>query len=480
MVEFDGDFFAFDAASNPGSESFDDSELPAGPAVLTTPRLGGDEMNLAEFPFALLADRQSPGLTSLEFSDTIRGPGGEAVTRVWTVTGAEEFGLPVASDEEVYIALMEVTREQGFATRSIHVTRYDLINRLGWPDKGQSYRRLRGAFDRLLGVTITAQRAFWDRRQQRYVDLGFHILDDYVLYDEQPGRKQQGGRVYVPLSYVSWNQIIFQSFQAGNLKQLDVGFYFSLRSALSRRLFRYLDKKRLDGKPAFRIGLRKLGFEKLGMSRNYYPSHLKQELARAHEELQRNGFLTGAEYVRAGVEAEEHVLYHFPPAPDRQRAGSLTEAGAALLRRLVEAGMTRAVAEKLVRQYPERVGPQLDYLPYRGAQDPAALLVEAIRGDWAAPALYLQAQAEGAEARREAEARRVVEERRRDQEQARRERGEHLEERLSVLPLEEYDQLYREARSRLQSLNPTVASRPDTPAYDVLLRETVYQLLEEG
>ncbi len=446
------------------------TETPLGPV-----RLGSDELNLAEFPFALLSDRAPAGVTTLEFTDTIRGPEGEPVTRVWTVTGAEEFGLPLAGDEEIYVALMEVTREQGFQSRTIHITRYDLIHRLGWPEKGGSYRRLHAGLDRLLGVTITAQRAFYDRRKQRFVDVGFHIIDDYLLYHEQPGRKTQAGRVYVPHSYVSWNQVIFESMLSGNLKQLDVGFYFSLHSALSRRLFRYLDKKRLDGKPAFRIRLRKLGFEKLGMSRSYYPSHIKQELARAHEELQRNGFLAGAEYVRPGKEAEEQVIYRFPA--DRRRP-RLSPSSAALMSSLVDVGVTRATAEKLVRQYPERIADQLDYLPYRSAQDPAALLVEAIRGDWKPPALYLQAQAEAEEARREAEERRQVEEKRREKERVRRERAERLEAALQELSIAEYDALFRRAREHLQQTNPLVAARPESPAHEALLREIVYGLME--
>ncbi len=453
----------------------DEDELPA-ETPLGPVRLGSDELNLAEFPFTLLSDRRPAGLTSLEFTDTIRGPEREPVTRIWTVTGAEEFGLPLAGDEEIYVALMEITREQGFASRTLHLTRYDLLQRLGWPDKGGSYRRLHAGLDRLLGVTITAQRGFYDRRKQRYVDVGFHIIDDYLLYDEKPGRKRRSGPVYLPHSYVSWNQIVFESMLSGNLKQLDVGFYFSLHSALSRRLFRYLDKKRLDGKPAFRIGLRKLGFEKLGMSRTYYPSHIKQELGRAHEELQRNGFLTGAEYVRPGKEAEEQVIYRFPATTGRRR---LSASSAALMERLVQVGVTRAAAEKLVRQYPERIADQVEYLAYRSAQDPAALLVEAIRHNWQPPALYLQAQTEAEESRREAEERRQLEEKRREKEQVRRERTERLEAELAALPLVEYEHLFRQARERLQKTNPMVASRPESPAYEALLKEAVYELLEE-
>ena len=123
-------------------------------------------MNLAEFPFALLADRHPKGLETVIFSDVITGRDGEQVERVWTVTGSEEFGLPLASDELVYVALMEVTKEQGFRNRTIYITRYDLIKRLGWADKGDSYKRLQQALDRLLSVTIKAERAFWDNKKK--------------------------------------------------------------------------------------------------------------------------------------------------------------------------------------------------------------------------------------------------------------------------------------------------------------------------
>jgi hypothetical protein len=64
-------------------------------------------------------------------------------------------------------------------------------------------------------VTIKSEKAFWDQAKQRYVDVGFHIIDDYALYDEAPGRKGCKSQDPLPLSFVSWNQVIFRSFQAG-------------------------------------------------------------------------------------------------------------------------------------------------------------------------------------------------------------------------------------------------------------------------
>ncbi|MGD9520236.1 MAG: replication initiator protein A, partial [Armatimonadota bacterium] len=272
-------------------------------------RLGYDELNLAEFPFALLSDRQRAGVGTILFTDEIRGPQGTPLRRVWTVTGAEEFGLPTATDEIVYLVLTELSREQGLDSPKVHFSRYDLVRRLGWPDKGGSYRRLRQSLDRLLGVTITATRAFYDRPSRSYVDVGFHIVDDYALFDEPRGRKTLEGEP--PRSYVRWNKVLYASFLAGYVKRLDLGIYLSLRSAVSRRLYRYLDKKRYDGKGQFRIGMQKLAFEKLGMSRTYYPSHIRAELARAHEELLGIGFLRTVRAEDSPVSGEELVVYRF-------------------------------------------------------------------------------------------------------------------------------------------------------------------------
>lgn len=57
-----------------------------------------------------------------------------------------------------------------------------------------------------------------------------------------------------------------------------------------------------------------------------------------------------------------------------------------LLSRLVAAGVTRPVAEKLLRNHPpDVVATQLDLLPLRRARNPAGVLVASIRENWAGP-----------------------------------------------------------------------------------------------
>jgi len=343
-------------------------------------------MNLAEFPFTLVSDRVSENLRTMRFRDTIRGEGGKLVERTWTITASSEWGLPKASDEAVYVALMERAKEEGFADRTVHFTRYDLLQRMGWPRTRHYYQRIRQALQRLLGLSIEADKAFWDHRHQRYVTVGFNLIESFALYDEAPGRKRAGQET-LPLSCVTWTEVIWRSLQVGYLKKLDTAFYFSLRSGIARRLFRYLDKQRFTGKHTFQIDLQTIAFDKVGLTRRpYYPSQLKQKLEAAHRELIEAGFLQGVEY--AGAAGDVTVCYRFGRPPRR-----IQEPTKHLEAELEAAGVSPTMAKQLVRDHDEDVIlRQLAYLPYRSAKDPAAVLVKSIVEDWAQPAAHRQAQ----------------------------------------------------------------------------------------
>ena len=425
-------------------------------------RLASDELNLVEFPFALLADRQPEGVSTLVFSDEIRGPDGSPVSRTWTVTGAEEFGLPTASDEIVYLVLSEITREQGFHDQKVHFSRYDLVRRLGWADKGSSYTRLRKSLDRLLGVTITAKRAFWDRATKGYVDVGFHIIDDYAIFDELRGRKGPGS--LAPKSFVRWNKTIFASFLAGYVKRLDLGTYLRLDSAVSRRLYRYLDKKRYDGKGRFQISMTKLAFEHLGMSRTYFPSHIRAELARAHEELLRCGFLRGVDYEPSVNTRETVVVYRFGKAVQPPIEHE------AIVRKLTELGVAEAVAVELATTDPVGVEEQIGYLPHRAARDSAALIVTAIREQWPAPMSSRDTVATPTlELETETETEEAVEA---------KEDEDEVAKAMARLSEKEQADLRRLAEEEVKTANARIAQYPESRAYRALVRDALAKMLQ--
>lgn len=259
-----------------------------------------DEMNLAEFPLTVLSTRAAPGVKTLEFHDTIRGKNGETVDREWIITGADKFGLPTASDDEVLLGLLKLTVEDGMRDRKVYFTRYELLRILKWTTEGRSYSRLQKALDRLSGVRIRATNAFYDNDSKSHSTKNFGIIDAYEINSGRDGDLQT--------SFFLWSEVLFKSFQVGFIKKLDLDFYLELKSAVSRRLYRYLDKH-FWYKSRISINIFTLCHEKIGISRNYqYASSLRQQIDPSIQELTENGFLSAHEYVGVGKETE--VVFH--------------------------------------------------------------------------------------------------------------------------------------------------------------------------
>lgn len=71
-----------------------------------------------------------------------------------------------------------------------------------------------------------------------------------------------------------------------------------------------------------------------------------------------------------------------------------------ILNRLLEIGVTQSTANDMLRAYSMgRIARQIEMLRYRNAKEPAAMLVKAIREDWAAPSAYMARKREEAERR---------------------------------------------------------------------------------
>src|SRR5262249_25752767 len=124
------------------------------------PRIGRDELNLAEFPIALLADRVPRGQTTLYFEDQ-HGR--------LTVTGSDAYGLPTAADADVIVALIYLTKiRNDFSDVKVDFSRYELIKLLKWPDDGRSYKRLGGSLNRWVGVSLYYNKCWWNNRIKCY------------------------------------------------------------------------------------------------------------------------------------------------------------------------------------------------------------------------------------------------------------------------------------------------------------------------
>jgi len=75
-------------------------------------RVSLDEFNLATFPVSVLDKKAQRSHEPLQFRDTIV-VAGRQVERHWKVFPHGEEGFPGPADDDVLMALFELTREQG-------------------------------------------------------------------------------------------------------------------------------------------------------------------------------------------------------------------------------------------------------------------------------------------------------------------------------------------------------------------------------
>ena len=353
---------------------------------------GRDELNLAEFPVAALSVRLPKSQKTLVFRDQVWDRGKrQRVTRKLTVSASDKYGLPTALDDEVLVGLVQLTTRGRRLGRTVQFTRYQLLDLLGWRKEGKSYRRLQQSLNRWLGVTLYYDKAWWDKAEQSWVSENFHVLESVTLY-ERDQHRARGRKVTEPagLSSFTWSEAIFRSFQAGYLKRLDMEVYRSLRLAIAKRLYRFLDK-RFYHRDRWVFDLREFACEHIGISRNNDIGQLKRRLRPALRELESVGVLKPQEEDRryARVARGKWNLIVERSGGNKSveryemRAGGTYQA-------LVDRGVSPSMAKTLTRKFPaDKIREKVelfDVLQQAGRKpisSPGGFLVEAIRNDYA-------------------------------------------------------------------------------------------------
>lgn len=398
---------------------------------------GRDEMNLAEFPITVLADRAPRGAKTLTF----RAGQGEL-----TITGSDAYGLPTALDADVIVGLVQLTKiKTDFKCPKVHFTRYELLRLLGWKNEGRNYRRIDESLQRWVGVTLHYDRCWWDNRAKKYGDATLHILESAIILDGKGRPDDDGQQGLLPLSSFTWNKVFLHSCQADNLKLLDVNVYFSLEHSASKRLYRFLDK-RFYYRTNWVFDLAEIAFERVGLSRNYASNaaKIKEKLHPAVEELESIRFLepirreeryfkeAGCWKIRLDKHRDRITLPNAAPTNDAKPCPS------PLVADLVARGVNRSRAQELAEQYPaEAIRAKMEIADWlrskqdkRIAKNPAGWLVKAIIEDYEPP--------KGFESLAELQAR-LVEEQERDRKATTVERDRRDEVRRSVLVRHQID-----------------------------------------
>ena len=364
---------------------------------------GRDELNLAEFPITLLSDRVPKGCNTLVFEIEPRDrKSGQLVSRKVTITGSDAYGLPTALDDEILVALIQLTKlKNDFENPTVPFSRYELVNLLGWPDDGKSYRRIEESIRRWVGVTLYYDNAWWNKETGTWVTEDFHIIERCSLINKETKRVRiSKGQHELALSSFKWNEVIFRSFQAGSLKRLDIDAYFSYNTSIAKRMYRFLDK-RFWIKNNWEFDLKEFAFEHIGLSRNYDVGQVKNKLQPGIDELtectkERAAFIEpmslDERYVKIG---KGQWLIRF----ERKRGSSLpTELSLekphgprGLVADLVSHGVALDVAEELVRTRPaEFVSLRIEVFEWAVSQkdrkvikeNPTGYLISSIRDQY--------------------------------------------------------------------------------------------------
>ncbi len=339
-------------------------QTSAGHAANELVRVTLDEFNLATFPISVLDKKAQLSKQPLVFRDTV-DYNGEALERKWKVFPHPELGFPGPIDDDVLMALLELTREQG-GSKKVYFSRYDLLKRLGWSINATYYHRLEMSFKKLAAVRVEAMNAFGDKNKKRFVNMGLTFIQEWKLNSETRGGERS--------SYVLWSDRIAQSINHELTRYLDATFYFEeLTSPIERRLFRYLDNH-FEGKQAhLALDVRDLSHEHLGISRQYkYISQVMQRIEPALVLFVARGYLeswmlsgeTLHVYKKSDFNTRVQLALPFLAAcvPD----GTDVEGNAGLLERmLVERGVAPSVASRLCanesEEHYERVGRAIRY-----------------------------------------------------------------------------------------------------------------------
>lgn len=438
------------------------------PAGEYTPKEGRDEMNIAEFPIALLSDRAPRDTKTLEFQDTIRDHhSGQPVTRKLVVQGTERLGLPTAKDDEVLLGLIQLTRQKNnFSQRKIQFSRYELLRLIEWRDEGKNYHRLDESLHRWASVYLSYEKAWWDNRRKSWVDEGFHILERVSLY-ERDHHTSGGKQSHLQLSSFTWNEVFFRSCEDGYLKALDLGFLLWLDSSVARRMYRFLDKH-FYHRQRLEYDLEVFAFEHVGLNRDYHTGKIKEKLQAAIKELEDKEFLeplpATERYIRVR-RGEWKVVFKKKLTPrveqkvELEPAGLPPQAEALILR-----GVTPATASQLAASFStEHLARHVEIFDWllenkdpRLSKNPAGYLVESIRKDYQPPAGFESKADRQRKQQASEEKRRKARE---DQAQARKENkrqkalGEEISQAWQNLPEEERERI----RQEIGKQNPVIA-----------------------
>ncbi len=225
-----------------------------------------DDMASMEHPIFSLSTR--PDLNVLDYAHN-----GVAVRVTPSVKGRATI-----HDKDILIycvsQLMAALNAGRAVSRTLHLTAHDLLVATNRETSGDSYRRLRQAFERLAGTRITTNITTGPKDDPIEVTRGFGLIETWEIV-----RKSRGGRmVSVTVTLSEW---LYRAVLGRSILTLSRD-YFRLRRPLERRIYE-LARKHCGRQPAWRVSVETLAKKSGSASpRRVFRAMLREIIASDH------------------------------------------------------------------------------------------------------------------------------------------------------------------------------------------------------
>jgi len=225
------------------------------------------------------------------------------------------FGFPTQLTRDLYRALMRLTYlKNRFHSSKIDCTLREICREMGIKVSGQMTAKIRESLDILAGTQVKFYHSYYNLESKDLIDevTSIGILDGYTLreFNKKGDKKMDQEKLQ---NSIKWSPSFWDLSlkEAKNLINYDYSFYISLNGNITKELYIFLNKRAFN-KKFFKIPIRILAFEKLGMSRTLSDKLFKvrQQLRKAHQELLEKGFFDSEpRFVKTS--SDEWVHYSF-------------------------------------------------------------------------------------------------------------------------------------------------------------------------
>lgn len=305
------------------------------------------EGNFEDLPYFTVGNtRRTDGI--IEYRNEIRSGDGQVLRQSWTVRAMSGYGLPGSLDQDVYVALLQIIDQGGEMPedRWISFSLYEMVELLSRSHGGRDYQQVKQSLERLAGTRIQSKNAFYHRDSKTFMDGTFGLLDRVQHAETVDGSGRRTDRTSVQLS-----EYFVTSYRSDYLKGLDTNFYYSLSSAVAKRLYRFVDKKR-NHRRQWQTDLFSLR-DRIPLSPYRYASKIKEKLAPAHQELVDKGFLESFTYSKT-PDKQHLVTYEIEDSFSRRRPAirlDRTPENLIAIERLKAEGVWSETAEELVASH---------------------------------------------------------------------------------------------------------------------------------